>query len=140
MLADYAAMDSIDKGSAMLSWLRNRRERVKRRQQAERLAQADAEALIRDHGDEAYSEARQRERDVILPDGTTHAGRTPEHWRRVALIVAKRTGHKVGLDTATRMAAEADFSGERQSDGARADTRAGELDQLKELKRIISKR
>ena len=76
----------------MLQWLR-------RRQEARRLAQVDAEALIRDHGGEAYGEARQRERDVILPDGTTHAGRTPAHWRRVALIVAKRTGHKVGLDT-----------------------------------------
>ena len=54
----------------MLQWLRRRR-------QAERLAQADAEALIRDHGAEAYGEARQRERDVILSDGTTHAGRTP---------------------------------------------------------------
>jgi hypothetical protein len=31
----------------------------------------------RDHSDRAYSEARQRERDVILPDGTTHAGPTP---------------------------------------------------------------
>src|SRR5271165_117205 len=65
MLADYAAMDSIDKGSAMLSWLRNRRERVKRRPQAQRLAQADAAALIRDHGAEAYSEARQRERGSV---------------------------------------------------------------------------
>ena len=27
-------------------------------------------------GAEAYREARERERDVILPDGTTHAGRT----------------------------------------------------------------
>jgi hypothetical protein len=26
---------------------------------------------------------------VVLPDGTTHAGRTPAHWRRVALIVAR---------------------------------------------------
>jgi len=48
--------------------------------------QADAEALIRDNGAGAYSEARWRERDVVLPDGTTHAGRTPEHWRRVTLI------------------------------------------------------
>ncbi len=54
----------------MLSWLRRRR-------QAERLAQAAAEAMIRDHGGEAYGEARQRERDVVLPDGTTHAGRPP---------------------------------------------------------------
>ena len=54
-------------------------------------------------GPEAYSEARRRERDVNLPDGATHAGRTPAHWRKVALIVAKRTGYAVGLDTATRM-------------------------------------
>jgi hypothetical protein len=80
----------------MLQWLRRRR-------QAERLAQADAEALVRDHGAEAYREARERERDVILPDGTTHAGRTPAHWRRVALIVARMTGKRVGVDTATRM-------------------------------------
>jgi hypothetical protein len=30
----------------------------------------DAEALIRDHGAEAHSKARQRERDVIPPDRT----------------------------------------------------------------------
>jgi hypothetical protein len=71
----------------MLQWLR-------RRQAARRLAQADAEALIRDHGAEGYGEARQRERDVILPDGTTHAGRTPAHWGRVALIVARMTGKR----------------------------------------------
>ncbi len=59
--------------------------------------------LIRDHGGEAYGEARRRERDVVLPDGTTHSGRTSEHWRRVALIVAWMTGKRVGLDTATRM-------------------------------------
>ena len=61
----------------MLRWFR-------RCLEAERLAQADAEALIRDHGGEAYSEARRRERDVILREGTPHAGRTPAHWRRVA--------------------------------------------------------
>ena len=79
----------------MFGWLRRRRA-------AERLAQADADALIHDEGINAYSEARRRERDVVLPDGSTHAGRPPEHWRRVALIVAKRTGHRVGLDSATR--------------------------------------
>ena len=80
----------------MFQWLRRRRE-------ARRLANADANALIRDHGPQAYLEARRRERDVILPDGTTHQGRTPAHWRRVALIIAKRTGRDVGLDAATRM-------------------------------------
>jgi hypothetical protein len=48
--------------------------------------------------------AREAERDMVLPDGTTHQGRTPAHWRRVALLVAKMTGRAVGLDTATRMA------------------------------------
>jgi len=68
------------------------------RQQAERLAQADAAALIRDHGAKAYGEARHRERDVVLPDGTTHAGRTPAHWRRVALILARMTGKRAGMN------------------------------------------
>ena len=79
----------------MLRWLRHRHE-------ARRLAQADAEALIRDYGAAAYREARERERDVmILPDGTTPAGRTPAHWRRVALIVARKAGKRIGIDTAT---------------------------------------
>ena len=51
----------------MLRWFR-------RHQEAHRLAQADAEALIRDHGAAAYREARERERDMILKDGTTNAG------------------------------------------------------------------
>jgi len=109
----------------MLQWFRRRR-------QAERLAQADAEPLLRDHGGEAYGEARQRQRDVVLPDGPTHAGRTPAHWRRVALIVAKRTGHRVGLDTATRMASDADFSSKRGSEKSpeRAADRRGNVTAL----------
>jgi len=31
---------------------------------------------------------------VILPDGTTHAGRTPAHWRPVALVVALVAGKR----------------------------------------------
>jgi hypothetical protein len=90
------------------------------------LVSADAEALIRGHGDEAYREARDRERDVILPDGTTHQGRTPAHWRQVALIVAKRTGRPVGLDTATRMLARRD----RTSPANREDS---DVDEIKRL-------
>jgi len=57
----------------------------------------------RDHPSFRARRARQRERDLILPDGATHAGRTPAHWRRVALIVARMTGKRTGVDTATRM-------------------------------------
>jgi hypothetical protein len=83
------------KETQVLTW-------VQRRQQAEKLAQSDAETLIRDFGAGAYWEAREREHDVILPDGTIHTGRTTAHWRRVALIVANWTGHEVGLATAVR--------------------------------------
>jgi hypothetical protein len=38
------------------------------------------------------------ERDVILADGTTHSGRTPARWRRVALIVTRIAGKRVGVD------------------------------------------
>src|SRR5271165_3243473 len=37
--------------------------------------------------------------------------RTPAHWRRVAFIVAGMTGKRVGVDTATRMAKDADRQG-----------------------------
>jgi hypothetical protein len=32
-----------------------------------------------------------------------HAPFSPAHWRQVALIVARLTGKRVGVDTATRM-------------------------------------
>ena len=87
-----------------------------------------------------YSEAWQRERDVVLPDGSTHAGRTTAHWRRVALIVAKRTGHKIGLDTATRMAKAADLSRDQKSGDPWAHVHSSSLGPLDELKRILSGR
>jgi len=69
----------------MFGWFRRRRE-------AARLAQEDADALIRDHGDDAYRIARTFERDVVWRDGTTHQGRTPAHWRRVARILIAKMG------------------------------------------------
>jgi len=77
---------------------------------------------------------------VVLPDGTTHAGRTPAHWRRVALIVAKQTGHKVGLDAATRMAKDADFSPDQESRDPQPRTQSAPLRPLDELKRILSRK
>ena len=51
---------------------------LRRRQEARRLAQADAEALIRDHGAEAHSEARQREHDVTRSNGGYDARESAE--------------------------------------------------------------
>ncbi len=58
-------------------------------------AKADAEALIRDHAAEAYSGARQRERDVTLAGGTTHAG---QYWPSRLLSVALTCSERVPSD------------------------------------------
>jgi hypothetical protein len=87
-------------------------------------------------GAEAYVEARQRERDVILPDGTTHAGRTPAHWRRVALIVARMRGKRVDVDTATRIAMD-DFSDPSEPVRQRRRGPVVRVDALEELQRLI---
>jgi hypothetical protein len=57
------------------------------------------------------------------------------HWRDVALSVARKTGKLVGLDTATRMSLDADFSerGEPQSPGIEP----LKVDPIDELKRLI---
>ena len=50
---------------------------------------------------------------MVLPDGTTYARRTPAHWRRAALIVARMMSKRVGVDTATRMLERGDDGADR---------------------------
>jgi hypothetical protein len=91
----------------MLSWLRRRRD------QAERI-EAEADALISNLGDGAYSEPRRRAREASSDE-------MEREWSRVALAIARKTGKHVGLDTATRMAMEADFSGAEDATEARSE-------------------
>ena len=107
----------------MLSWLRRRRD------QAERIG-AEAAALISDLGDGAYSEARRRAREASSDE-------MEREWSRVALAVARKTGRKVGLDTATRMAAESDFSSTEDTSEPRSEP-LEDIDPLDELMRIVS--
>ena len=60
------------------------------------------------------------------------------HWRDVALAIARKTGKRVGLDTATRMSLDADFSegGEPQSPGVEPE----KVDPIDELKQLIRDR
>jgi hypothetical protein len=125
MLEDYAAMHARTKGSAMLSWLRRRRERADR-------IDAKVKALIRAFGVDAHYEARQRKRGA-------ESAEAAQEWRAVAQAIARKTGRRVGLDTATRMAMDADFSTARQRDGQRTDPHSPGMDQLDELRRLISK-
>ena len=54
---------------------------------------------------DAYSEARHRERHA---DSAANA----REWGRIATAVARLTGKRIGIDTGTRMAANADFTSE----------------------------
>ena len=107
----------------MLSWLRRRRERAER-------IDAKVKALIRAFGVDAHYEARQRQLGAESAEAV-------QEWRAVARAIARKTGSRLGLDTATRMAMDADFSTERQR-GKNSQSR--EVDPLEELRRVISKR
>lgn len=115
----------------MLFWFRRRREAV-------RLAEADAATLIAEDPLSAYSEARRRQHDA-------HNAETSNHWGRVARATARRTGKGVGLDTATRMAEDADFGVLREPATPPPEPKAKrspcdpqqEVDPIAELERIL---
>jgi hypothetical protein len=108
----------------MLSWLRRRRERVEQ-------IEAKARALIGAFGVDACSVARQRK----LQAENAQAAR---EWRRIARAIAHITGTRVGLDTATRMAMDADFTAPRQKDSGRRNVQSLEMSPLEEQRRITS--
>jgi hypothetical protein len=58
--------------------------------------EAEAEALVRDLGGRAYSEAREMEREAS-------SIATARQWNRVALAIASKTCKRIGLDTASRI-------------------------------------
>jgi hypothetical protein len=91
----------------MVSWVRRQRDKIER-------VEAEADALIHNLGAGAYSAARRREHEA-----TSEA--MARHWRRVALAVARKTARRVGLDTSTRMATDADFTSEGNPGALRPD-------------------
>lgn len=104
----------------MLIWLRRRRERAER-------ADAEAEALIRELGVEAYAEARRREYE-------SSDDAMAREWNRIALAVAGKIGKSIGLDTSSRMAMNAVFAPDR---GVRP---ISDSDQIGELERTLTAR
>ena len=107
-------------GRAMLSWLRRRRER------AERIG-AKVKALTRAFGVDAHHEARKRQREADSAEAA-------REWRAVARAIAHKTGRRHGLETATRMAMNADFS-----DRSEPDIQQRKVDQVYELIRTLRK-
>jgi hypothetical protein len=70
----------------MLAWLLWQLERTER-------IRAAAGALMDEFGDEAYAEARRREREASRDE-------TAGAWRRVALVVARWTPRRIGPEAA----------------------------------------
>lgn len=77
----------------MLKWLRKRRERKTR-------IDADAVAMIAEHGASAYWVARDRALEFRLHK-VVDPERTPEHWDAVRFEIKRRQRLRGG-DTATR--------------------------------------
>jgi hypothetical protein len=84
--------------------------------------------LVRELGHDAYAEARLMQRRA-------KSGEERRHWRDVALVVARKTGKRVGLDTATRMSLDADFS--ERSEPRSPGIEPQKIDPIDELKRLI---
>lgn len=73
----------------MGSWAPSRRARMER-------IETEAEALIRDLGDQAYQEARRREHEAS-------SDAIAEEWALVARAVARQTGSRIGLNISTQL-------------------------------------
>jgi hypothetical protein len=98
----------------MLSWVRRQRDKIE-----------GMDALIHNLGVGAYSAARRREHEA-----TSEA--MARYWRRVALAFARKTGRRVGLDTSTRMATDANLTAEGNP-GAPLRPPPSDVDPLDEL-------
>ena len=109
----------------MLSWLRRRRERKARRA-------FEAGSASRYLFGDAYGEAVRRRREAARDAEEERARRAAA----AAVSPRKSKGHH-GLDTATRMARDADFSRPREAaDGAEPEPISARA-QLEELTRIL---
>ena len=73
----------------MNTWAPSKRARMER-------IEAEAEALIRDLGDQAYHEARRREHEAS-------SDAIAEDWALIARTIARKTGSRVGLNLSTQL-------------------------------------
>ena len=89
----------------MNTWAPSKRARIER-------IDAEAEALIRDLGDQAYHEARRREHEAS-------SDAIAEDWALVAKAVARKTGSRVGLNLSTQLAMNTFFVLDREPGVAR---------------------
>jgi hypothetical protein len=89
----------------MTTWAPSKRARMER-------VEAEAEALIRDLGDQAYHEARRREHEAS-------SDAIAEDWALVARVIARKTGSRVGLNLSTQLEMNTFFVLDREPGVAR---------------------
>src|SRR5271156_2586927 len=89
----------------MNTWAPSKRARIER-------IDLEAEALIRDLGDQAYHEARRREHEAS-------SDAIAEDWALVAKAIARKTGSRVGLNLSTQLEMNTFFVLDREPGGAR---------------------
>jgi hypothetical protein len=108
----------------MSTWAPSKRARIER-------VEAEAEALIRDLGDQAYYEARRREHEAS-------SDAIAEDWTLVARAIARKTGSRVGLNLSTQLEMNTFFVLDREPGVARGGlpgpTPEAELDEVAEPK------
>jgi hypothetical protein len=101
-LLEVAVAEGIE---TMSTWAPSRRARTER-------IDAEAEALIRDLGDQAYQEARRREHEAS-------SDAIAEDWALVAKAIARKTGSRVGLNLSTQLEMNTFFVLDREPGVAR---------------------
>jgi hypothetical protein len=89
----------------MNTWAPSKRARIER-------IDLEAEALIRDLGDQAYHEARRREHEAS-------SDAIAEDWALVAKAIARKTGSRVGLNLSTQLEMNTFFVLDREPGVAR---------------------
>jgi len=108
----------------MMSRIPHRRARIER-------TDAEAEALIHDFCDEAYSEVLRREREASSDD-------MANDWSRVALAVAQKLRRHAGVAPSTRIAMNALFVPDRKYAPARLPRGYSEQGPPDEPKHLLS--
>jgi hypothetical protein len=89
----------------MSTWAPSKRARMER-------IESEADALIRDLGDQAYQEARRREHEAS-------SDAIAEDWALVARAIARKTGSRVGLNLSTQLEMNTFFVLDREPGAAR---------------------
>ena len=108
----------------MLSWLPQRRARIER-------LDTETEALIRDFGEAAYSEARRREDEAS-------SDKIARDWGLVALAVARQIGSRENVDPLVRLAMNAVLVPDRDKAASRKPRSLSELRRPDELTRVVA--